>query len=66
MKKVVWVISDGVAGHYNQSKGCVLALEQLFDVQVEWVELKLRFGLLRKGLRYLLNWYLSNIPSRNI
>lgn len=55
MKKVVWVISDGVAGHYNQSKGCVLALEQLFEVQVEWVELTLRFGLLRKGLQYLLN-----------
>ena len=32
-KLTVWVVSDGVAGHYRQSEGVVLALQQLADVE---------------------------------
>lgn len=54
--KVVWVISDGIPGHFNQSKGVLLALEQLYELRVEWVELQLKSGIYRRILSGLLNW----------
>ena len=52
---VVWVVSDGIAGHYNQSKGVLLALQQQYDVQAHWLTIRLRGGWLRTPLKYLLN-----------
>lgn len=53
--KIVWVISDGIPGHFNQSKGVLLALEQLYILKVEWVELRLKSGIYRRILSWLLN-----------
>lgn len=54
-KQHVWVLSDGIAGHFNQSKGVLLALGLDAQLEVEWLELELRFGFLRRVLRYGLN-----------
>lgn len=54
-RKTVWVVSDGKPGHYNQSRGVLLALERLYEVRPEWIEVRLRSGLWRKPLTALLN-----------
>lgn len=54
-KKIVWVISDGVPGHFTQSKGVLFALEQYFDLDVHWIELTLRHKFYRRPLTWLLN-----------
>lgn len=53
--KTVWVISDGIAGHFNQSKGVLIALEHMYELQVEWIDLHLKSGLYRRLLGALLN-----------
>lgn len=55
VRRTVWVISDGKPGHYNQSRGVLLALERLYEVRSEWIEVRLRSGLWRKPLTALLN-----------
>lgn len=54
-KKIVWVISDGIAGHYRQSEGVVLALKSICDVDETWLTIKLKNGLYRQMLKWLLN-----------
>ena len=54
-KKTVWVISDGVPGHFNQSKGVLFALERDFELDVHWIELKLKHKFYRRPLTWLLN-----------
>ena len=61
-QKTVWVLSDGVPGHFNQSKGVLFALQHLFELNVHWVELKLQHRFLRRPLSWLLN---SKIPDLN-
>jgi mitochondrial fission protein ELM1 len=51
----VWVLSDGKAGHYNQSKGVTLALSLWMDVHEVWIEAPLRAGWLRTPLKWMLN-----------
>ncbi len=51
----VWILSDGRAGHYNQARGIVRALARFRAVEVDWVEMHLRAGLLRSLLRGLVN-----------
>jgi mitochondrial fission protein ELM1 len=51
----VWVLSDGQPGHFNQSRGIVLALRMVRPVKVSWIDVRLRFGLARKLLRWYLN-----------
>lgn len=58
--KTVWVISDGIPGHFNQSKGVVLALQYLFATEVCWVEVRLKSGIYRRLLSFLLNHF--NLP----
>lgn len=59
-KKVVWCLSDGRPGHFNQTKGMIAALSHGFELEVYWVEIKLKLPPLRKLLRLLLN----NAPER--
>ena len=59
-KKIVWVVSDGIPGHFNQSKGALFALEILFDLEVYWIDLKLKKSYLRRLLAFILN---LNIPE---
>ena len=51
----VWVLSDGQPGHYNLSRGVVAALKRIRPVEEHWLPVRLRFGLMRNLLRYLLN-----------
>jgi uncharacterized protein len=51
----VWVLSDNRPGHYNQSRGIVAALERLRPVEQHWLALRLRAGLARTPMRWLLN-----------
>ncbi len=51
----VWVLSDQRAGHYNQSRGIVAALERVRPLEVHWLDLSLRVGLARSPMRWLLN-----------
>lgn len=60
-EKVVWVISDGIPGHFNQSKGILLALEHLYSIKVQWIELQLKSGIYRRVLSGLLNWMQPSI-----
>lgn len=62
-KKVIWVISDGVPGHFNQSKGVLFALEKLYFLDVHWLEIKLTKRWLRRPLGWMLN---RKIPSLNL
>lgn len=57
MKKslAVWVISDGIAGHYRQSEGVVLALRALANVQETWLTITLKNGLYRQLLKWQIN-----------
>ncbi|WP_347474014.1 ELM1/GtrOC1 family putative glycosyltransferase [Acinetobacter thermotolerans] len=54
-KKTVWVVSDGIPGHFNQSKGVLFALERLYTLDVHWLELKLIKRWLRRPLGWILN-----------
>ncbi len=60
-QKLVWVISDDIPGHFNQSKGILLALEQLYDMRVEWISVKLKSGAYRSILSFLLNRFSPSI-----
>lgn len=53
--KQVWVVSDGIPGHFNQSTGIVMALQRHQPCEVVWLDVKLRAGLWRRVLRWLLN-----------
>lgn len=55
-KKTIWVISDGVPGHFNQSKGVLFALERDFELDVHWIELTLKHKFYRRPLTWLLNF----------
>lgn len=55
-KKTVWVVSDGVPGHFNQSKGVLFALERDFELEVHWIELTLKHKFYRRPLTWLLNY----------
>jgi len=51
----LWCLSDGRPGHFNQSKGLIQALEQGYEVQVHWLDIRLKTRPLRKLLRLILN-----------
>lgn len=56
MRKLkVWCLSDGIPGHFNQSKGLIKALEHGFEVEVQWIESRLKARFLRRLMRKLLN-----------
>lgn len=54
-KYIVWVVSDGVAGHFRQSEGLILALKQQFDIEEYWLTIRLKNGLYRQMLKWGLN-----------
>jgi len=56
----IWSLSDGRPGHYNQTKGLVKALEQLFHVDSHWVDSKLLAGSIS---RPLLKGCINSSPS---
>jgi mitochondrial fission protein ELM1 len=58
----VWVLSDNQPGHYNQSRGIVAALRLHQPVEEHWLGVRLRVGLARNPMRWLLN-HCSAAPS---
>jgi mitochondrial fission protein ELM1 len=59
--KIVWVVSDGIAGHFNQSKGILLALDSQFNLEVHWLDLRLKRSFYRRMLSLLLNHFIPPI-----
>jgi mitochondrial fission protein ELM1 len=51
----VWLLSDGLPGHYHQAVAIANALAAERPVEVVWVDLRLRVGLARRLLRFILN-----------
>lgn len=58
----IWVISDGIPGHFNQSQGIVMELQRSKQCQVTWIESRLRAGAMRAVLRVLLNFTKRPLP----
>lgn len=63
LHKHVWVVSDGIPGHFNQSKGIITVLQRHYDCEVHWVEMTLRSGVFRRLLRALLNATRAPLPA---
>ncbi|WP_165869216.1 ELM1/GtrOC1 family putative glycosyltransferase [Thiogranum longum] len=61
-RKRVWLLSDGQPGHDSRSQGIVHALAEVMPLDVQVVELKMRMGLARNALRYLLNHTHGPLP----
>jgi mitochondrial fission protein ELM1 len=51
----VWVLSDGRPGHYNSSIGVLRALESDYNVSSAWLDIKLRAGIFRRPLHWLIS-----------
>ncbi len=62
-RKQIWVVSDGIPGHFNQSRGVVTVLQRHYDCEVHWVEMILRSGIFRRLLRALLNATRTPLPA---
>ncbi|MEL0027110.1 MAG: hypothetical protein VW625_00375, partial [Perlucidibaca sp.] len=62
-RKRIWVVSDGIPGHFNQSRGVVMTLSRHYDCEVSWIEMKLRAGIFRRVLRWLLNHTRQPLPT---
>lgn len=55
-KLVIWCLSDGRPGHFNQSRGIIKALSRNFRVEPEWIEVRLRYPFVRLVLTALFNY----------
>ena len=53
--KRVLVVSDGLPGHYKKTNAVAKIIQKRFDVDVEWLNVKLRFGAYRTLMRFMLN-----------
>ncbi len=58
----VWILSDGRPGHFNQSKGMVLALRRNYEVAELWIEARARSSVARSVMRALLNGLRGRMP----
>ena len=56
----VWCLSDGKPGHYNQSKGLLQTLGLGYTLQLEWLDMRLRFRWLRWLMRIMINRGVAN------
>lgn len=52
----IWIISDGLPGHYNPCLGIVRAIERYRDVRHETIVATQRLKMLRPLMRYLVNY----------
>ncbi len=55
-KLTIWIISDGLPGHYNPCLGIVRAIERYRDVRHETIVATQRLKMLRPLMRYLANY----------
>ena len=59
----IWLISDGLPGHYNPSLGILHAIGRYRDVQHKTIETRLRSKMLRPLMRYLVNYMPGLCPG---
>lgn len=52
---VVWILSDGLPGHYSQSLGIVNAIARFHAIEVQTVPVTLRYKIFRPLMRGLTN-----------
>jgi mitochondrial fission protein ELM1 len=63
MRKIkVLCLSDGKPGHYNQTKGFLYSLSGAYELEVVWVDIRLRFKFFGFFYRYLINNHLDSLP----
>jgi uncharacterized protein len=63
----VLVIKDDKPGHYNQTEGLILYLKEIFeDLEVEYIEIKIKSKFTRKILRFLLNTFPNFFTENSI
>ena len=60
----VWILSDGRAGHANQSRAIAMALGRRFRVETSLIPCKLRAGLWQRPLEMLLRLAKGRLPLR--
>ena len=60
----VWILSDGRAGHANQSRAIAMALGRRFRVESSLIPCKLRAGLWQRPLEMLLRLTKGRLPLR--
>ena len=59
----VWVLNDGRAGHFNQTRAIVMALGRHYPVQSTTLQCSLRAGLWQWPLRRWLNARSGQLPA---
>src|SRR5688500_15671346 len=53
--KRILIVSDGLPGHYKKTNAIAQIVQKRFPAEVTWVNVRLRIGLYRRVLRFLLN-----------
>lgn len=54
-RKRILVVSDGLPGHYKKTSAVAQIVQKRFPADVQWLNVRLRFGGYRTLLRFLLN-----------
>ncbi|MDH3561207.1 MAG: hypothetical protein OEN52_09680, partial [Gammaproteobacteria bacterium] len=62
-KLTIWIISDGLPGHYNPSLGIVRAIERYRDVHHETIVISQRLKMLRPLMRLIANYLPGLCPG---
>ena len=62
--KRVLVVSDGLPGHYKKTNAVAQIIRKRFDAEIEWLNVKLKFGAYRTLMRFMLN-RTTRVPDAN-
>jgi mitochondrial fission protein ELM1 len=54
-RKRILVVSDGLPGHYKKTNAVAQMVQKRFAADVQWLNVKLRFGGYRTLMRFMLN-----------
>lgn len=60
--KRILVVSDGLPGHYKKTNAVAQMVQKRFSAEVQWLNVKLRFGAYRTLMRFMLN-YTRRVPD---
>ena len=55
MPRKILVVSDGLPGHYKKTNAVAQMVQKRFAADVQWLNVKLRFGGYRTLMRFMLN-----------
>jgi len=54
--KTIWIISDGLPGHFNQSIGLSEAIQSRFKHEATTIDVRLKYKALRSLMRFIANY----------